>query len=347
MRIRLILPDVKTYASSGPGECPYCHGHILHIHQRVSRRVIDPQVDQVQVVRWKCTECGRSFRHYPEGVSRKQQSKRLEAVAAILWGLGLPLAWASQVLEIFGVGVGKTTVWRDVQGAGQALRSRKRCPGVVRVVGADETLFKVRGREVSVGFVVGEKGELIGFDLLTGRDAQSFEEWLREYVQGLGVEVVVTDDLATYKPVLEQLGVEQQLCLAHLRKNLARRLKGIEGYAREKERLRQVVKELPPDGGEQLVDLEWALAREGERAKKLKGIVIDLAQRWRQLTCFLRREGVPSTNNACERVIGRSKVRYKTMRGYKSDQGMLHGIALTQWLGSGAQEYRLEELLVA
>lgn len=75
---------------------------------------------------------------------------------------------------------------------------RKRWPGVVKVVGVDETVFKVRGREVSVGFVVGEEGQLLGFDLLPGRDAPSFLEWLRRYVQGLGVEVVVTHDLATY-----------------------------------------------------------------------------------------------------------------------------------------------------
>ena len=181
---------------------------------------------------------------------------------------------------------------------------------------------------------------------------------------------------------MEELGVEQQLCLAHVRKNLVRRLRKIEGYAREKERLRQIedaakplVKELPledatkpPDGGEQLVDLEWALAKEGERAKKLKAVVIDMAQRWRQVTCFLRREGVPGTNrrcgeaaNACEPAIGRSKTRadqclYQVQNhariqvprtGYKSQQGLLHGIALTQWLGSGAREHRLKELLAA
>jgi len=215
------------------------------------------------------------------------------------------------------------------------------------VVGADETVFKVRGREVSLGFVVGEEGELIGFALLAGRDGQSFEEWLRGYVQGLGVEVVMTDDLATYRPVLEELGVEQQLCLAHVRKNLARRLRRIEGYEREKEKLREIVKELAPDGGEQLVDLEWELAREGRPARKLKAVVRDIADRWRQLTCFLRREDVPSTNNACERVIGRSRIRYKTVRGYKSQEGLLHGIALPQWPGSGAREHRLEELLAA
>lgn len=158
MRIRLILPDVKVYPSSGPGECPYCHGHILHTHQKVTKRVIDPQVDEVQVLRYKCNRCGRSFRHYPEGVSRKQQSRRLQVVAAILWGLGLSLASVSQILEIFRTSLGKTTVWRNVQEAGQALWGRKRWPGVVRVVGVDETLFKVRGGKGERRVCGGRKG---------------------------------------------------------------------------------------------------------------------------------------------------------------------------------------------
>ena len=87
------------------------------------------------------------------------------------------------------------------------------------------------------------------------------------------------------------------MCLAHVRKDLARRSRGIEGYAQEKEKLREIV------------DLEWDLARQGEAARKLKAVVIDMAQRWRQVTCFLLREGVPGTNNACERAIGRSKTR--------------------------------------
>jgi hypothetical protein len=31
--------------------------------------------------------------------------------------------------------------------------------------------------------------------------------------------------------------------------------------------------------------------------------------------------GSDGTNNASERAIGKSKVRYKTMRGYKSEKG--------------------------
>jgi hypothetical protein len=46
------------------------------------------------------------------------------------------------------------------------------------------------------------------------------------------------------------------------------------------------------------------------------------------------------TNNASERSIGKSKVRYKSMRGYKkSEEGMSNGIALTQWLYDGEDEH--------
>jgi hypothetical protein len=49
------------------------------------------------------------------------------------------------------------------------------------------------------------------------------------------------------------------------------------------------------------------------------------------------------TNNATERSIGKSKGRYKAMRGYKSIEGMRNGIALTQWLYSGEDEHDLAE----
>jgi hypothetical protein len=43
----------------------------------------------------------------------------------------------------------------------------------------------------------------------------------------------------------------------------------------------------------------------------------------------------------CERGIGKSKVRYKSMRGYKSAEGMINGITLTQWLYNGVDEHDL------
>jgi hypothetical protein len=54
---------------------------------------------------------------------------------------------------------------------------------------------------------------------------------------------------------------------------------------------------------------------------------------------------VPSTNNRTEQAIAKSKMRYKTVRGYKSVGGALAGVALTQWLYSGAPEHHLVELV--
>ena len=54
---------------------------------------------------------------------------------------------------------------------------------------------------------------------------------------------------------------------------------------------------------------------------------------------------LPDTASRTEQVIARSKVRYKTVRGYKSVRGALVGVALTQWLYSGAPEHDLGELV--
>ena len=56
---------------------------------------------------------------------------------------------------------------------------------------------------------------------------------------------------------------------------------------------------------------------------------------------------VPWTNNMAERAIGRSKIRYKTVRGYKSESGMLNGFGLTQWAWSGSDGLELSELVAA
>ena len=53
---------------------------------------------------------------------------------------------------------------------------------------------------------------------------------------------------------------------------------------------------------------------------------------------------MPQTNNRTEQAIGKSKVRFKTVRGFKSLAGMLAGVTLTQWLYSGADVHNLGEL---
>ena len=59
---------------------------------------------------------------------------------------------------------------------------------------------------------------------------------------------------------------------------------------------------------------------------------VDLWIKWRRLLCHKRMRGVCDANNVTGRVIGGSKIRYKTTRGYESIEGILNGLWLMQWI---------------
>ena len=80
------------------------------------------------------------------------------------------------------------------------------------------------------------------------------------------------------------------------------------------------------DGDKRLMDME----RDAREEPALRGLAVDLCAKWRGLLCHKRMRGVCDTDNVTERVIGRSKIRYNTIRSYKSIEGMMSGLWLTQ-----------------
>jgi transposase-like protein len=270
MKISLVIPSVNHSPTHRPPACRYCGQPILHRHGTVSKPIEDHRLSRVIAHRYKCTSCSRTFRYYPSGITNKDQSQRTVVLAALMYELGLSCSAASHLLGALGAEVGKVTVWRDAQEAGEALRRRRKRPvgRVSRVLGADETVYKVKGREVVVGFVVdGQSGRTLGFEVLFEGDGKAFKEWLEPYVKELGAEVLVTDDNYSYSVAAAELGLSHQLCLAHIRKYLKRRSKSIleqaEGeWANEDEkykkleedlkRLRGLLEELPKEGERQI-----------------------------------------------------------------------------------------------
>lgn len=61
--------------------------------------------------------------------------------------------------------------------------------------------------------------------------------------------------------------------------------------------------------------------------QKLAGLIIRLCEHWKRYRLFLTEEGkalrVPATNNLTEQMIGNGKMRSRTVRGYKSNGGVL------------------------
>jgi hypothetical protein len=121
---------------------------------------------------------------------------------------------------------------------------------------------------------------------------------------------------------------------------------------------KELVEELREEGGRRMSRLHrsysWAPPpkRKGEKASaayRMRMLTLELWEKWGKLGLHRARPelGLDGTNNASERSIGKSKVRYKTMRGYKSMDGMSNGIALTQWLYSGEDEHNLAKEMAA
>ena len=164
-------------------------------------------------------------------------------------------------------------------------------------------------------------------------------DWLAGYADEFGVEAIAADDLNTYKPVVKRLGLEHQICMAHPLKWALSRLGKIDGMEWFKALIWRLLKELPANGGLELLRLE-RLVRDAED-QSLRRPRVELSGKWRALLCHRRRGDVPWTNNVTERAIGRSKIRYRTVMGYKSESGMLNGFWLTQqaWSGSDVLEF--------
>lgn len=189
--------------------------------------------------------------------------------------------------------------------------------------------------------------------------------------------MLITDDNDSYGVAAAELGLSHQLCIAHVRKYASKRARSIleqaekeyeeqdeklEKLKEDLEVLKRLLQELPEEGSKRIGRLHrgylWAAPprRKGQEIKgvtaayRMRMLTLELWNKWKKIRLHLGRRaelGLDGTNNASERAIGRSKVRYKTMRGYKSPEGMISGIALTQWLYNGEYEHDLAQEMAA
>ena len=97
-----------------------------------------------------------------------------------------------------------------------------------------------------------------------------------------------------------------------------------EGYGWQLEKMRELLKELPDNGAEQLH--RWS--RDKEMSEELRLLAVRLLNRWREMTLHRRREGVPDSTNWVEGKFGRIKPRYRCTRGLKTDAGAINFMAV-------------------
>jgi transposase-like protein len=389
VRLRVSIPQVEPEVMEEPAVCPYddCEGRYFKSHQlNCDKPLRDTVYDQVKAKRRTCLRCNRTHRVYPKGVSGDHHSDRLKGFSVLLYLLGLSYGGVEDALGGLGHFLSKSTVWRNVQGAGEKVRELRqrwlqRQEGQIRVVGGDPTRVRCGGKDVVVGVTVDdERGITLDIALLDDESTTTLKDWLLPILDLVGAEVLTTDDADGFKEVADEAGVGHQICRRHVVTNvltfIAEAAEQVwqsppsvpSGLTVSPDRLLADLELLEwiilgnPGHGEQLLEamyLRYAHApapRRGEHATiwyRMRNRILHLWNNWRRLTCYLtlrhsQNLEINPTNNASERAIGWAvKERYRTMRGYKRKRSILNVTGLTAWLLDQAVGYDMSPLFAS
>ena len=333
MKIVLQLPKVKREKQARPSKCPYCQAGVFQRWGLVGRQIKDTRVRTVKVPRYKCTSCQKTFRAYPEGVSHAQQSERLKKLCVIMWSLGLSHRSAVLLLSVFGVCLSHMSGWRSVQQEGEQIRQKMKWK-TARVVGVDGTW--VAGKGIMVAVDLGD-GQLLAIAEIDEKEKGAVAAWLMTLKQRHKIGAIVTDDLASYKEITDELELGHQVCQFHVRRWVRNALQALAKdlppeWLPTLPKLQELINDLPVNGSKVLYELWKKIPGRTTRPEekrtpleKLRDLVLRLSRDWERYIEFYSDPGIPWTNNRTEQIIGRLKSRAKRVRGYKSSQGQLLG----------------------
>lgn len=374
MRLELLLPSVDPQEWQVPHQCPYagCGGRHFRLHQVVDKPVRDTVYRAVTARRYQCLRCRCTFRVYPTGIKRAPTSQRVKGLAVMLYLLGLSYGAVALALDALGAYLCKSQVYAAVQAAAQQVPGMKRRHVFASLntpaLGADVTSVKCRGKWLALGLSVDPlTGLVLTVDRLPAEDAQLLETWLKPIATAVGAQLLVSDDADSFKTVADQLGLDQQVCKAHVVRNTDALVESLSPTAEQDadgslaalgvsatqaaadvKRLGELVHSRQPEQATELAQLAARYAparspRPGQPfslAYRLRLLFLDRWNLWRRLTRYRTWRGpageqLDGTNNACERGIGWwIKERYRSMRGYKRPQSAVNVSRLLAWCGN-------------
>jgi hypothetical protein len=115
-------------------------------------------------------------------------------------------------------------VYDAVQEAAQRVSGLKRDQVFAGVrtpaLGADLTGVSCKGEWLPLGITVDPiSGLALTIDALTADDAKTLKDWIEPIARSMGANVLVTDDADGFKTVADEVGVQHQVCKAHVLRN--------------------------------------------------------------------------------------------------------------------------------
>lgn len=316
---------------------PHCGSAHLKAHgeQGYEKALRDLHYASVKSYRCKCLRCGRTFRLYPQGVDQGQQSQQLKGMSVLLYVLGLSYGGVSDFLGAVGVFISKTTVYRNVQGAGVQARQRQTATrGQHKVIGSDGTYLKVKGVQVGIQVVVDDsQQDLLGLELILSENSPEMVALIGEIAAQVGAEVLVSDDLDSYKGVADDLGLDHQICRKHVKDNVDRLVDELFQGLSQAEPVPEGLASSPELLSMDLALLQWLVwtrpadapaylralyhrykaappsptGRHHSLWYRMRRLITRLWDRWPRLTLDQHRDDLDGTNNASGSLAGGSR----------------------------------------
>ncbi len=219
MHLHMILPEIQPNEIAPPSTCPYqdCQGTRFRFHQVVTKPLKDTVHQEVTAHRYQCLTCRRTFREYPQGVSRAHVSERVKGLAVLLYLLGLSYGEVSLTLEAFGVYMCKSRVYGAVREAEKRLR--RPGPGHLfegirtLALGGDVTSPKRRDGWLSLKLTEDSfHGLVLTAQDLSNEDAETLKARIEPIAAAIGGEVATSDGGDGLKVTAGQVGLTDQVC---------------------------------------------------------------------------------------------------------------------------------------
>jgi len=302
-------------------------------------------------------------------VSRAQKSLRVKGLAVMLYLLGLSYGAVSLAMDALGVYLCKSGVYDAVQAVADrvpGLRREKVFGGLkTPALGGDLTSVKVNGQWLTLGLTVDDtSGMVLTVDGLDGEDTETLRTWMEPIAEAVEARIVVTDDADAFKTVTSELGLEQQVCKGHVKRNTEGLIEDLltsvatdsdgsltatgitpEQAVADLERLAELIRTRRPEDVDELAGMHLCYIgamppSPGNKATVAYRLFLDRWNLWPHLTRYRTWHGpngetIDGTNNGAERAIGWwIKERYRTMRGYKRVKSAVNVSRLLAWCGN-------------
>jgi transposase-like protein len=283
------------------------------------------------------------------------------AAATALGALGWPLSKVAVYYAVQEAGSAVVGLRREAVARGG---------GCLAALGADLTSVRCAGQWLTVGISVDAVcGTVLSLDLLPNGEAATLTAWVQDLADTIGADVLVSDDADAFKTAADATGLDQQVCKAHVVRNTTAWVEAItptlatdadgslaaigvspaQAVTDGQMLLHLITERQPSPRASATLEtihrryLAAPAPRAGEAtslAYRLRLFSLDRWNLWGRLTRYRTWAGpngerLDGTNNACERAIGWwVKERYRTMRGYKRAESVLHVSRLIAAMGN-------------